>query len=94
MRYDQLMHIISYFVLTLFIYSVVLSLSNKKANKFALGLIVVLAGVGLGAINEIIEFGTVVFFNTTVVGDYYNNALDLVFNALGALIAILFVGKK
>ena len=36
-------------------------------------------------------FTTVVLFNSTGVGNYYNNALDLIFNFIGASIAIFFV---
>ncbi|MFM2414732.1 MAG: hypothetical protein RI911_425, partial [Candidatus Parcubacteria bacterium] len=43
---------------------------------------------GLGAYNEIIEFGLVVFMGMSAqIGDYYNNALDLVCNFNGALAA-------
>lgn len=43
---------------------------------------------GLGAYNEIIEFGLVVFMGMGAqIGDYYNNALDLVCNFNGALAA-------
>ena len=43
-------------------------------------------GVGAGA--EITELLAVVFFDASAaVGDYYNNAIDLVFNLLGSLTA-------
>ena len=92
LRYDQIIHGYCYFVITLFMYSIVLYISDKKANKFLIGLITVLAGASIGAINEIIEFSTVVFFDAgEAVGGYYNNALDLVFNFIGAIIAVLFI---
>jgi uncharacterized membrane protein YjdF len=92
-RYDQFLHIFCYIVLTLFIYSLVIKISDKKANKLVIGLIVFLAGLGLGAINEIIEFSTVALFDAQGVGGYFNNALDLVFNAIGCLIALL-IGNR
>ena len=92
LRYDQLIHGYCYFVITLFIYSIVLYTSDKKANKFLIGFITVLAGASIGAINEIIEFSTVVFFNAgDAVGGYVNNALDLVFNFIGAILSVLFI---
>lgn len=84
-RYDQFMHFFCYFVFALFVYSVVKSYLKNKVNKWVLFFIVVLIGEGIGGINEIIEFGTVVFLHSTGVGDYYNNALDLVFNFIGAI---------
>lgn len=51
----------------------------------------VLGAMGLGAVNEIIEFIAVVVFPNTNVGGYINTALDLVFNALGAIVAMVLV---
>ena len=50
-----------------------------------------LAAMGLGAVNEIIEFIAVLSVPDTNVGGYLNTALDLVFNALGAIIAMSIV---
>ena len=47
--------------------------------------------MGLGAVNEIIEFIAVLSFPDTNVGGYLNTSLDLVFNALGAMVAMLVV---
>jgi hypothetical protein len=43
--------------------------------------------MGLGAINEIIEFVATVVVPETGVGGYVNNALDLCWNGVGATIA-------
>ena len=56
-------------------------------------LIVVLAVTGVGALNEIFELGAVVFTGSTGVGGYYNNALDLIFNLIGAIIGVM-IGKR
>jgi putative membrane protein len=50
-----------------------------------------LASMGLGTVNEIIEFMAVLVVSDTNVGGYYNTALDLVFNALGAAIAMAII---
>jgi hypothetical protein len=50
-----------------------------------------LAAMGLGAVNEIIEFIAVLSVPDTNVGGYLNTALDLVFNAAGAIIAMVLV---
>lgn len=47
-----------------------------------------LAAMGLGAVNEIVEFSAVLLVPQTNVGGYLNTALDLVFNALGAIAAM------
>jgi hypothetical protein len=51
----------------------------------------VLGAMGLGAVNEIIEFIAVVVFPNTNAGGYVNTALDLVFNGAGAIFAMLLV---
>lgn len=95
LKYDQLIHGYCYFIITMFIYAIVMKISDKKANKFLVSFIVVLAGSSIGAINEIIEFSTVVFFNAgEAVGGYINNALDLVFNLIGAILAVLIIKLK
>ena len=53
--------------------------------------LIVLGGMGIGALNEIIEFAAVVIFGQTGVGGYWNTALDLVFNLLGAIAATIFI---
>jgi hypothetical protein len=50
-----------------------------------------LASMGLGAVNEIIEFTAVLLIPDTNVGGYYNTALDLVMNALGAVLAMIII---
>ena len=65
-----------------------------KHNKILLSLIIILIASGIGAFNEIIEFFAVVFFNAAKgVGGYFNNALDLVFNLIGAIIASFIITK-
>lgn len=50
-----------------------------------------LGSMGLGALNEIIEFIAVLSVPETNVGGYMNTALDLVFNALGAVLAMTII---
>ena len=51
-----------------------------------------IGAMGLGAVNEIIEFSAVLMLPDTNVGGYYNTALDLCFNGLGAVVAVLVIG--
>ena len=53
-----------------------------------------MAGLGLGAVNEIVEFTATVITPNTGVGGYVNNALDLVTDLLGAVIAIIYLRKR
>lgn len=92
LRYDQAVHVYCYFIITLFVCSLVSHVSREKANKAVVVLVVVLTSLGISAVNEIIEFSAVVIFHSEGVGDYYNNALDMVFNLLGIVAALGFVG--
>lgn len=49
--------------------------------------LVVLAGMGVGAVNEVVEFVTTLVVKDTHVGGYDNTGWDLVSDLLGALVA-------
>lgn len=94
LKYDQVVHLYCYFIVTLFVYSIVQKITNEKSMKITSLVIVILASIGIGALNEIIEFAMVIFANASVdVGSYTNNALDLVFNLIGAITSI-FIAKR
>lgn len=92
LKYDQLIHVFCYFVIALLVFPAVKRISAKGHFK-AMVVITVLAAAGIGSINEIIEFSAVVVVKDTGVGDYYNTAIDIVANMLGAILAIPFFRK-
>ncbi|BBI65284.1 hypothetical protein HSBAA_65900 [Vreelandella sulfidaeris] len=47
-----------------------------------------MAAQGVGAVNEMIEFIVVLLVPDNGVGGYYNTLLDIVFNFIGATLAI------
>ena len=51
---------------------------------------IMLLGIGIGTLIEILEFIATKLFINPIVGDYANNAGDLVANAIGALFATSF----
>jgi putative membrane protein len=91
LKFDQVIHAYCYVAITMIVY---FAMKNYMKDKKALFFFSVLAGVGVGVANEIIEFGMVVFANAAAaVGGYYNNALDFIFNLIGALIGAHFASK-
>lgn len=84
-KYDQLMHILCYFVFTFYVYAFVRGSIADGTRRGVVGAIVVLMAAGIGSINEIIELLVVIFASTSGVGNYFNNALDLIFNLIGAI---------
>ena len=94
LKYDNIVHAFGSFVATFVVYSFIHPHLDKKINHNAvlLSLILILIAMGVGAFNEIIELSAVVFLGAAEqVGDYINNALDLVFNLCGAIIASFFI---
>jgi hypothetical protein len=53
--------------------------------------IAALAGIGLGALNEVVEFIATLFLDTNV-GGYRNTGFDLIYNTVGAVIAAYLIG--
>ena len=53
-----------------------------------------IAGLGLGAINETIEFATTMVHDSTHVGGYQNTGWDLVSNLVGASAAAAIIRRR
>ena len=91
LKYDQLAHIFCFFTITIFCYYVLKKYIKKGKVLF---ITTILMASGIGATYEIIEFAMVVFFDAgKAVGGYYNTALDLVFNLIGAILGTFFSNK-
>jgi hypothetical protein len=91
MRYDNFVHAINGFMLVFISYNFIAHHLDKGMRKrpVYLALLLILVTLGLGSIWETIEFGEVTFIKNTFVGDYVNNALDLFFNTIGAVIGAI-----
>lgn len=95
LKFDQALHIFGFFVATLVVYH--LLIPHMKPNYqgwISLSIIVTMAGLGLGALNEIIEFLATILLSSTGVGGYTNTSLDLVADLIGAIIALVFIRMK
>ena len=102
LRYDQVVHAFGFGVATLVMHQLLANLlPSKDMKRFSVGLVTVMAGCGLGALNENIEFLLTVLLPQTGVGGYENTSLDLCSNLFGAVCAyflvrtgILSIGRK
>lgn len=95
LKYDQFVHAFGFGVTTLIVYELLKPSLKQPIEKWtSLSIVVVMAGLGAGALNEIIEFFTVVVSPSTGVGGYENTALDLVSNLIGAIIAMIYIKKN
>jgi len=94
-RYDQFVHIIGFAVATLVMYAILRPILSPDLSKWtALSIIIVMAGLGVGALNEIVEFLATVVLPQTGVGGYINTSLDLVSDLIGALLALLYIRMR
>ncbi|WBL34441.1 DUF2238 domain-containing protein [Sinirhodobacter sp. HNIBRBA609] len=94
LKYDQVVHAFGFGVTAWLLWHLVVRHFPDVRGTWTAYTYPALAAMGLGAVNEIIEFTAVVIVKDTGVGGYFNTALDLVFNAVGAIIAMIIVAAQ
>jgi len=95
LKYDQFVHFFGFGVATLIMFYLIKPyLIKENIGKVALSVVIIMAGLGVGAFNEIVEFITTVIVPESGVGGYENTSLDLVSNLLGAMVAMIYILKK
>ena len=91
LKYDQVVHAFGFAVSTLVAFHL-LAPHIRREYLWRAGLTsAILIGMGLGVVNEIVEFIATVALPETNVGGYHNTMLDLIFNTLGSLISAFFI---
>ncbi len=88
LRYDQFVHAFGFGVAALVLHFLLSRKINGSLTPFWFSFTVLLGAMGLGVVNEIVEFVAVLLVPNGV-GGYFNTVLDLIFNTIGALIALL-----
>ena len=91
LKYDQLVHAFGFGVTAWVLHHLLTRSFPETKGTMTAFAYPALAAMGLGAVNEIIEFSAVLLVPDTNVGGYYISALDLVFNAAGALFAVTLI---
>jgi len=90
-RFDQFVHIVGFFAATLAFYCILKPRLKDTSRWTALSVILVMAGLGAGALNEIVEFTATVLVPETGVGGYENTSLDLVADFIGAILGMAYI---
>ena len=91
-RYDQLVHIWGFGTSTLVAFCLLTgSIKKPVRHPVALGIVLVMAGLGLGALNEILEFFVSICVPQSGVGGYINTSLDLCADLIGAVLGLLYI---
>lgn len=92
LRYDQLVHIWGFGASTLVAFSLLSrNLIKPIRNSISMGIVLVMAGLGIGALNEILEFVVSICVPGSGVGGYINTSLDLCADLIGAILALLYI---
>ena len=91
LRYDQFAHFYCYFFVTLLLYYIMNAYVKKDINRFALSILIIFMAMGIGALNERLEFIPVLILENTGVGDYFNTLWDIIFNTLGSIVAVVYI---
>lgn len=88
LKFDQFVHAYGFCTATLACWQTLRGfLGREPERRPATIILTVLAGLGLGALNEVVEFIAVLTIPDTNVGGYINTGWDLVANSVGALVA-------
>ena len=87
LKFDQLVHMYGFGVGAVAIHWLIRTRAPSVKPLWR-SLLAALASMGLGTVNEVAEFAAVIAVEETGVGGYHNIALDLVFNLIGALLAV------
>lgn len=94
LKYDQVVHFYGFGVTAWLLWHLLARHFPDARGTSTIYVYPALAAMGLGAVNEIIEFSAVLAVPETNVGGYYNTALDLVFNGAGAVFAMWLVARR
>jgi len=94
LKFDQIVHVFGFFVTSLLAFHLIKEQARPEVNWPLIYVASALISMGLGAVNEIVEFIATVSIASVNVGGYYNTALDLVANAIGASLAIFIMKKR
>ena len=94
LKYDQAVHAYGFGVTAWLLHQLLIRHFPSSKGTWTAFTYPLFGAMGLGALNEMIEFSAVLMVPDTNVGGYVNTALDLCFNALGALIAVLILAWR
>lgn len=93
LKYDQVVHFYGFGVTALVLRHLLRHNFPVLGGTATLFIYPILGSMGLGGLNELIEFAAVMALPNTNVGGYYNTALDLLFNTAGAILAVALVTR-
>ena len=94
LKFDQFVHMFGFFVTALVAFHLIKGQIKSRPNWTLIYITSAVISMGLGALNEIIEFVATISITNVNVGGYYNTSLDLIANMIGAFLAIFLMRKR
>lgn len=95
LRYDQVVHLWGFGSATLVMFAVLRSMVPEPSwHPIAMPVVLLMAGFGVGAMNETLEFLVSIIVPSSGVGGYINTSLDLCFNTLGVMGAVIYIQMR
>lgn len=96
LKYDHIVHAYGFGVTTWVCWQGLKSAVTRRSGRapfpaFGLLTLAAAAGLGFGALNEVVEFVATLTMAETNVGGYVNTGWDLVANAVGATTAVVLI---
>ena len=88
LKYDQVVHFYLYGLVALMAHHILTRSITAGTSGWLVSISAILISVGVSALNEIMEF-LISIFMVNGVGGYENTMLDICFNLVGALIAVV-----
>jgi uncharacterized membrane protein YjdF len=91
LKYDQVVHAYGFGITTYVCWQGLCAVMGAARRSFGVLVLAGAAGMGFGALNEVIEFAAVLLVPNTNVGGYINTGWDLVANLVGVVVAALLI---
>jgi uncharacterized membrane protein YjdF len=91
LHYDRLVHALGFGLAGVACWQALRRHVATRPVTAGVAFIVGLAGMGVGAMNELVEFGITHLVRQSAIGGYQNTGWDLVFDAIGCTVAALWV---
>ena len=96
LKYDQVVHAYGYGITTWLCWVALRAAVEARTHRafrptFGIMVLCAAAGMGFGALNEVVEFIATLTLPDTNVGGYLNTGWDLVYNTIGASITALII---
>jgi len=91
LKYDHVVHAFGFGLTTWLCWEGLRSFAPSVRPRLGPLSLCIAAGMGFGALNEVVEFAAVLLIPETNVGDYHNTGWDLVANLVGCLTAATLI---